>query len=74
MGKQARVVLVTGTSSGFGLAISRALAADGHRVFGTARASRASMPDGFTTLTLDVTQDASVAACVAEVLTMKTLA
>jgi hypothetical protein len=32
------------------------------------RAPRASVPDGFTTLTLDVTQDASVAACVAEVI------
>lgn len=68
MGKEAQVVMVTGTSSGFGLAISKALAADGHRVFGTARAPRASAPDGFTTLTLDVTQDASVAACVAEVI------
>lgn len=62
-----KVVLVTGTSSGFGYAIARALAAKNYRVFGTARAPGAPASDGFTTLALDVTQDESVAACVSEV-------
>ena len=67
MGKTTKVVLVTGTSSGFGCAIAKALAAKSYRVFGTARSPRAGVADGFTTLALDVTQDDSVAACVAEV-------
>lgn len=68
MTNRAKVVLVTGASSGFGNAIARALAAKKHRVFGTARASSSRTADGFTTLTLDVTQDDSVAACVAAVI------
>lgn len=64
-----KVVLVTGASSGFGYAIAKALAAKNYRVFGTARAVRSgAAPDGFTPLTLDVTQDVSVATCVSEVL------
>ena len=64
-----KVVLVTGASSGFGYAIAKALAAKNYRVFGTARAAQSgAASDGFTTLTLDVTQDVSVAACVSEVL------
>jgi NAD(P)-dependent dehydrogenase (short-subunit alcohol dehydrogenase family) len=63
-----KVVIVTGASSGFGSAISKTLAATGYRVFGTSRAPRTSTSDGFTTLMLDVTQEASVAACVAEVI------
>jgi NAD(P)-dependent dehydrogenase (short-subunit alcohol dehydrogenase family) len=68
MGNTAKVILVTGASSGFGYAIAKALAAKGYRVFGTARTPRAGASDGFTTLTLDVTQDESVAACIAEVI------
>src|SRR5579859_2089275 len=68
MGNPPRVVLVTGASSGFGNAIGRALAAKGYHVFGTARTPRAGASDDFTTLTLDVTKDASVVACVAEVI------
>jgi len=62
------VVLVTGASSGFGLAIAANLAADGHRVFGTVRAPRSGPAQGFTALRLDVTDDASVAAGVEEVI------
>jgi NAD(P)-dependent dehydrogenase (short-subunit alcohol dehydrogenase family) len=62
-----KVILITGASSGFGRAIAKALAAKGHRVFGTVRSPRAAATDGFTTLTLDVTQDESVRACIAEV-------
>jgi NAD(P)-dependent dehydrogenase (short-subunit alcohol dehydrogenase family) len=61
-----KVVLVTGASSGFGCAIATALAATGHRVFGTARLPEAHGADGFTMLKLDVTGDDSVAACVSE--------
>ncbi len=68
MTNAAKVILVTGTSSGLGLAIAKRLAAKNHRVFGAARTPRASASDGFTTLPLDVTQDESVGACVAEVL------
>jgi NAD(P)-dependent dehydrogenase (short-subunit alcohol dehydrogenase family) len=63
-----KVVIVTGASSGFGSAISKRLAATGHRVFGASRTPRSSESEGFTTLTLDVTQEASVAACIAEVM------
>lgn len=66
--KQPLVVLVTGTSSGFGQAIASALAAEGHRVFGTVRTPPSGAAGGYTILPLDVTQDESVASCVAEVL------
>ena len=62
------VVLVTGVSSGFGLAIAASLAADGHRVFGTVRARRPGPELGYATLELDVTQDQSVADGVDEVI------
>jgi len=63
---ETKVVLVTGASTGFGCAIAQALASSGHRVFGTARLPQAHASDGLTMLRLDVTQDDSVAACVAE--------
>jgi NAD(P)-dependent dehydrogenase (short-subunit alcohol dehydrogenase family) len=63
-----KVVLITGASSGFGSAIAKALAASGYRSFGTSRSPRAAPADGFTTLSLDVTQDDSVHACIAEVI------
>jgi NAD(P)-dependent dehydrogenase (short-subunit alcohol dehydrogenase family) len=66
--KAAKVILVTGASSGFGRAIATALAAQNYRVFATARAPSAAASAGFTTLKLDVTQDESVAACIAEVI------
>lgn len=68
MGTTAKVVLVTGASSGLGCAIAKALAAKSHRVFGTVRIVRAGASDAFTTLPLDVTRDESVAACIAEVI------
>ena len=64
----AKVILVTGASSGLGLSMAGSLAAGGHRVFGTSRTPRAAASDAFRTLTLDVTRDDSVAACVAEVM------
>jgi NAD(P)-dependent dehydrogenase (short-subunit alcohol dehydrogenase family) len=68
MNSPEKVILVTGTSSGLGLAIAKQLAAKNHRVFGTSRTPRAGASDGFTTLPLDVTQDESVVMCIAEVL------
>jgi NAD(P)-dependent dehydrogenase (short-subunit alcohol dehydrogenase family) len=68
VGNTTKVILVTGASSGFGCAIAKALAAKSHRVFGTARAPRAGACAAFTTLALDVTQDESVAACIAAVI------
>jgi NAD(P)-dependent dehydrogenase (short-subunit alcohol dehydrogenase family) len=41
------VILVTGTSSGLGLAIAKQFAAKNHRVFGTSRTPRAGASDGF---------------------------
>ena len=70
-GMTARVVLITGASSGFGRAIANALGAKEHyRVFGTSRVPGASASEGFTTVPLDVTRDDSVSACVAEVIRM----
>ncbi len=68
MSNSTKVILVTGASSGLGHGIAKMLAANGHHVFGTARTPRAAAGADFNTLTLDVTQDESVAACVAEVL------
>ena len=66
MPSSSRVVLVTGTSSGFGRAIALALHARGDRVYGTARS--APTPADFPQLALDVTDEASVNAAVEAVL------
>ena len=63
-----KIVLVTGASSGIGAAIAARLAKDGHKVFGTGRSASGTTPDGVTLLSLDVTSDDSVRACVADVL------
>jgi len=67
---QDRVVLVTGASSGLGLATARRLHARGYRVYGTCRAGAregAASSDAFALLRMDVDDDASVAAAVAEI-------
>jgi short-subunit dehydrogenase len=63
------VALVTGASTGIGRATAKALQKAGFRVFGTSRRAVAERSDDVTMLTCDVTDDASVAKLVDEVLT-----
>jgi NAD(P)-dependent dehydrogenase (short-subunit alcohol dehydrogenase family) len=65
-----RVVLVTGASSGIGLACATHLGGRGFRVYGTSRraASASAHPGNVTMLTADVTDDRSVEQAVAKVL------
>ena len=63
-----RVVLVTGASSGIGLACATHLAGRGFRVYGTSRRAAASPVGNVTMLKADVTDDQSVEQAVAAVL------
>ena len=62
-----RVALVTGASSGIGLATAQTLAKAGYRVFGTSRKQAADAP-GVTMLVCDVTDEVSVRLLVEEIL------
>lgn len=62
------VALVTGASTGIGRATAEALRDAGYRVFGTSRKSVPQRSDGITMLICDVTNDASVANLVDDVL------
>ena len=62
------VALVTGASSGIGRATAEALRDAGYRIFGTSRKSVPQRSDGITMLICDVTNDASVANLVDDVL------
>jgi NAD(P)-dependent dehydrogenase (short-subunit alcohol dehydrogenase family) len=68
-----RVVLVTGASSGIGLACASHLAGRGFRVYGTSRraAAGAGAPGDVTMLAADVTDDRSVEQAVAKVLELE---
>lgn len=63
-----KVVLVTGVSSGFGQAIAAELDTRGYRVFGTTRKPSAAAPTGCTLVSMNVDDEGSVTAGVAEVL------
>jgi len=63
-----RVVLVTGASSGIGLACASHLAGRGYRVYGTSRRAATSQAGSVAMLTADVTDDRSVEQAVAAVL------
>jgi NAD(P)-dependent dehydrogenase (short-subunit alcohol dehydrogenase family) len=62
------VVLVTGASSGIGEAIANKLVTEGYRVYGTSRRGATSGQYSFPMLALDVTDDASVAAAIEQLL------
>ncbi len=64
-----KVVLVTGGAQGLGKSICVRLAGLGHKVYGTSRkADPARQPQGYHLLAMDVTDDASVAHAVAEII------
>ena len=62
-----RVALVTGASSGIGEATAERLAKAGYHVYGTSRRAARSERRSFEMLQLDVTSDASVEACIEQV-------
>ncbi|MDT4813032.1 3-hydroxybutyrate dehydrogenase [compost metagenome] len=62
-----KVILVTGASSGLGLAIAQKLAEGGHQVFGTSRSPKGDR-GAVRMLALDVTDDASVVCAIDEVI------
>jgi NAD(P)-dependent dehydrogenase (short-subunit alcohol dehydrogenase family) len=69
MTQRSPVVLVTGASSGIGLAVVKAFAAKGFEVFGTSRNPQNSQPiPGVELVQLDVTDPESVRAAVATVI------
>src|SRR5271170_5719455 len=63
-----RVVLVTGASSGIGLACATHLAGRGYRVYGTSRRPSTGQAGGVAMLVADVTDDLSVQRAIATVL------
>src|ERR1700744_137643 len=63
-----KVILVTGASSGLGLATANGLAAAGNIVYGASRSMKSNGNVSFKTLQMDVTDDASVNAAVSQIL------
>ena len=67
--RQAKVVLVTGATTGIGSSIASVLAKAGHRVWGTGRSSETSLPlpGKPGSIALDVTQPATVDAAISTI-------
>jgi len=63
-----KVILVTGASSGLGLACANALQAEGHIVYGTTRSLARLQSVAFKPIELDVTDDHSVQAAIAGIM------
>lgn len=63
-----KVILVTGASSGIGLACATALQAKGHTVYGSTRNLSRMKPVSFKPIELDVTNEDSVQAAVAQII------
>jgi short-subunit dehydrogenase len=62
-----KIILVTGASSGLGLATATALAAQGHTVYGTSRNINKVKDANFNLLEMDVTDDNSVGLGIAKI-------
>ncbi len=63
-----KVILVTGASSGIGLACATALQAKGHTVYGSSRDLKRMQSVSFKPIELDVTDDASVKAAIDKII------
>ena len=63
-----KVILITGASSGIGKTLAATLHARGYQVFGTSRNPATLQSNKFEMLPLDVTDNDSVASCIAQVL------
>jgi short-subunit dehydrogenase len=63
-----KVILVTGASSGIGLACATALQAKGHTVYGSSRDLKRIQSVSFKPVELDVTDDASVKAAIDKII------
>ena len=68
MNMKQKIALVTGASSGIGLATAQRFAKAGYKVYGTSRRGGAAKGASFEMLPLDVTSDASVDAAVQQLM------
>lgn len=66
--KKAKIILITGASSGIGKACAEYLVEQGHIVYGTSRKERKSELKNLTFLTCDVTDRSSVENCISQIL------